>query len=356
MTTAPDLIEHVIGYRGWRLRRDGRLVSAGAGRTVWKAGVNTAVCNQRRKHAAPDGQCACGLHAFHDLPPAASPGMVGAVRAHGNVECHHAGFRAQHAEIVALVQRGRRPRRRELRASAIYQVPLVCMPELQRTAAPHGSVIAHAQRPVRRREDLFSDVPALRAVSDQLERAYDRIAGALRRRPWLRSLLLSAITYGPLMTLLMWGYMAAVLAADGSPSAAVFWLSCMPAMLSVAAVGARRLYGSHWLRPAQLWVGPALLLLGVPLQFAAAVGVQGLGVETLKWTVGLMAVNAVLAGFACWEDLWIVVATIGWVTALLVVGPLLPQYVLLLVMTAALAQYATLYFTSARVVGPRRTA
>ena len=49
-------------------------------------------------------------------------------------------------------------------------------------------------------------------------------------------------------------------------------------------------------------------------------------------------------------------ARVGWVADLLVVGPLLPQYALLLVMTAALAQYATQYFTSARVVGPRGTA
>lgn len=143
MTGAPDVMEHVVGYRGWRLRWDGRLASAGAGRTIWVPGVNTASCDPRSEHTAPAGDCTCGLYAFHDPPPAPSPGMVGAIRAHGDLESHHDGFRAQHAEVIALVQRGRRARRRERRAADVYGVPLVSLQELEHVAAEHGRPLGH---------------------------------------------------------------------------------------------------------------------------------------------------------------------------------------------------------------------
>lgn len=345
---APDIMEHVVGYRGWRLRWDGRLASAGAGRTIWAPGVNTASCDPRSEHTAPAGDCTCGLYAFHDPPPAPAPGMVGAIRAHGDLESHHDGFRAQHAEVIALVQRGRRARRRERRAADIYGVPLVSLQELEHVAAEHGRPLAQSQRPARERDEDLAEFPRLAAIHDALEHAYLAVARVLRRHRRVRSAALAAISCAPLVALLAWGYTAALASRGEHASTVVGWLSFAPWLVGGAALLARQIFGSRWLRPVRMWTGPGWLLLAVPLQYADVAGVAGIGVETLKWAVGITALAVIAAGLFWFARPIVMAAT--WAGAL--VAPVALAHVrgelLLVLSAAALVQYAALFPMQAR--------
>ena len=346
-TRAPDVMEHVVGYRVWRLRRDGRLVSAGLGATIWQPGVNVAACDESG-HTAPAGDCVCGLYAFHGAPPAPSPGTVGAIRAHGQLESHATGFRAQYAEVVALVQRRRRPRRRELRAAAMYDVPLVALPELEDVARTHGRPLAAGQRPARERDEVLDAHPRLRRVHDALEHAYARFAGALRRRPSVRSFALAAMTFAPGMTVLAWGLLAALAARGEHVSSSAVKLALLPMALALVGHAARAWFGSGWLRPVRRSAVAVVLLLAVPLQFAGDVGVSGLAVEALSWAVGLTAVAVIFAGLGHLHRPVVVCVTVAWISVLGVALPWLWGQTLLVLAGAAIAQYALVFPARAR--------
>lgn len=107
----PDLVGAIFGFRAWQLDAAGYLSSQGVGNMTWEAGRNVAVCaaDFADGHRAPIANCACGLYAYHDpdnvelvrFPGEAFP-IAGVVRAWGDIEVHHSGFRAEYAEIVAL--------------------------------------------------------------------------------------------------------------------------------------------------------------------------------------------------------------------------------------------------------------
>lgn len=303
MTAAPDVTEYVIGYRAWRVRRNGKLVSVAAGRMVWAPGVNDASC-VCAWHAAPAGECSCGLYAFHDPPPAPSPGIVGAIKARGQLESHHDGFRAQHAEIVALVRRGRQPRRRELRAAGIYQVPLVDVQSLPVAAAEHGRPLAADQRPARWRGELREEFLVLERAHEAFGAGYARIVAPLRRHPRVRAFLLNGLSYGPLFVLLAFGYVAALtmreVSVSGwrevSVSSGWMWLAAATALLRFLLLAVRDRFGSGWLMPMRTWPTPAALAFGIGLQLSGNVGMSGLTIEALKWAIGLMAVGVIGAG------------------------------------------------------------
>ena len=233
----------MVGYRVWRLRRDGRLVSAGVGCTTWNTGVNVARCDARCERV-PGGACGCGLYAFHDPPPA----------------------------------------------------------------------------------------PAAR----------------LRRHPRVRSAALAALANLPFVTLAGWGCLAALTARGDGPGVWAWWLSLLPAVLGAAALLARQAFGSRWLRPVRVWPLPSVLLLAVPLQFAAAAGVDGLVVEALTWTVAITAGAVVLSGFGRLADPLCLGATTAWVAGLPLVLALVPGQLLLVLGGAALAQFATVFPLHAR--------
>lgn len=304
MSAAPDLAEHVIGYRAWRLRRDGRLVSAAAPST-WTAGVNDARCDFA-DHGAPEGGCTCGLYAFHDPPPAPSPGIVGAIKAHGQLESHHAGFRAEHAQIVALVHRHARPSRRELRAAARYEVPLVDLGDLAAAASQYGRPLAAGQRPARSSGELTRQFPILGRAHEQLARVYAHIVAPFRRHPWARVILLRVIAFAPLMMALTCGCLAALTMRevsvrgdwDRAPVSAWTWVTVAALLMGVLQRTPEKL-GSGWLGPTPAMVRtPAVLGFGIALQFSDRVGIDGLAVQALKWAVGLIAVAAIAGALA----------------------------------------------------------
>jgi hypothetical protein len=121
---APDFIEPVIGYRSWDLiglRLASRFCtlwvkkSDEMDRVLWDGGALDAECVagtmqtvfQDYDHPVPHRNCSCGIYAYHD--PAEmkklshTADVAGAVACWGKVIPHTNGFRAQHAQVVALL-------------------------------------------------------------------------------------------------------------------------------------------------------------------------------------------------------------------------------------------------------------
>ena len=312
-TPAAAVDGFVVGYRVWRLRVDGALVSAGAGATTWRRGVNTAAC-PRRRHHAPHGRCSCGLYAMHDPPPAASPGIVGVVRAHGDLQAQRDGFRAEHAEVVALVKRRPRARVRERRAAARYGVALVQLHELEHVAAEHGAPLDLGHRPAAQRSvaDVF---PAVGRVDRMLARRYDWLAGRLRLRPAGRLLALIILGWVALAALLAGAYLG-VSAIAGRHGAA--WLVATTAAAfsaTVVVTAARRRYGSGWLAPVHPWRDEAVAAAGIPLALLGPGALDAGVVDALGWTVCFFVALMLLGGVVWYHRPRALAVTAAWLAA-----------------------------------------
>jgi hypothetical protein len=145
-----DVIEHpVVGFRSWKPSPmgDGSVRSRFWGSYDWKPGVNQAVCYskihigelgqvvERPPHSyvmedVPSGHCNCGLQAHHDFHDSeyyfrggVDECVFGIVKGWGHMHIHPDGWRAQYAEIVAIVQSPNMPAARA--AAAYYGVPLL---------------------------------------------------------------------------------------------------------------------------------------------------------------------------------------------------------------------------------------
>jgi hypothetical protein len=160
----PFFTECVIGYRQWladpvwdELRPIGGDVAP-----PWEPGVNTARCHrplpiveidgaweQLAEHAAPDGDCQCGLYSLRRLyrgwflneDGADERTVVGAVASWGRIEVHPTGIRAEHACIVALVHRSWFGPDRDTveRIAEHYGVEVVGLRGLEAAAMRHGA-------------------------------------------------------------------------------------------------------------------------------------------------------------------------------------------------------------------------
>ena len=107
------LTDYVIGWREWDYdAASGYLVALNRHFGAWRPGQNTAVCRAPSVgiHRSPDAACSCGFHLRYGL--AATDGLesalegtvIGAVRCWGRIIEHPPqGFRAEHVEIVALL-------------------------------------------------------------------------------------------------------------------------------------------------------------------------------------------------------------------------------------------------------------
>lgn len=107
---APDLIERVVGFRSFKLRRgydegDEMVLVAPYKKTVWR-GVMEAACYGN--HQAPDAECGCGLYGLWTPHGAAGYSNDSAVRViagctfWGRMRVHSTGVRAQFAEVHAV--------------------------------------------------------------------------------------------------------------------------------------------------------------------------------------------------------------------------------------------------------------
>jgi hypothetical protein len=107
------------GYRGWRMDSRNGVLYACNWMDAWISGRNEASCKMANPpgckcgdcnpapsepHAAPSGNCTCGFYGKHlpfDYDHRAN--VVGVIKAYGNVVLGTKGFRAQYAEIEALL-------------------------------------------------------------------------------------------------------------------------------------------------------------------------------------------------------------------------------------------------------------
>lgn len=170
MTDVPLYTECVIGYRQWRLA-DWVLGPISIG-DPWRPGVNRAACKQYgepcdnpkcemckhlrgESHKAPAEECDCGLYALHEPPVSyGDEYVVGAVAAWGDLRVHHDGFRAEYAQIVALV--ACEPHTTDLSAVAsTYGVPVVPRDLLKLEAERHGRSLPVDIRPPKPEPDPY---------------------------------------------------------------------------------------------------------------------------------------------------------------------------------------------------------
>jgi hypothetical protein len=157
VTQAPDLIEPVVAFRGWRVE-DGALVSPLVP-VRWEDGTAVARCRRAELerggegpsppgagHEAPHPGCGCGIHAYFE-PRAAVPEIdfrrvLGIVAVWGRVEVHPRGVRAQFARVQALGASGSWSgwhREEVARIAARLGVPLMDEEALEASAPEFGS-------------------------------------------------------------------------------------------------------------------------------------------------------------------------------------------------------------------------
>jgi len=144
-SSAPDLVDPIVGFRQWRLSE--RALWSPYSGVRWSTAELRATCTAggHDPTLAPSKRCSCGIYACYDPCPlmasAGTPDFVaGAVVVWGRVEVHATGMRAEHARIVGLEQ----PltygdKRRELDAVAAHlSVPVVPHSRLAAVAMAHG--------------------------------------------------------------------------------------------------------------------------------------------------------------------------------------------------------------------------
>jgi hypothetical protein len=117
VTTPPDLVEPVVGFRAWKVIDD-RLLSPYIP-CEWEGPVMHARCYPANRsllrgegwldvpHASPHPACRCGIYAYHQPGAQAYYGewlwVEGMVTVWGRLEVHRNGLRAEHASVEALV-------------------------------------------------------------------------------------------------------------------------------------------------------------------------------------------------------------------------------------------------------------
>jgi hypothetical protein len=135
MRDTPLVPAPLYGLRTWSVRGDqgAERLAAPQKEAAWPAGGAwlEAACAQAPEHRAPAHACNCGIHGLHPTRAAArrvlAPrGVIpGIVEAHGAVELHADGFRAERARPYALMVAPGRNARLVARLAATYDAELV---------------------------------------------------------------------------------------------------------------------------------------------------------------------------------------------------------------------------------------
>lgn len=108
----PFVAGTINGIRHFRIDRLGRLCPVSKHEAPWKPGLNTAthMGYTTQAHSVAGAGCDCGFYAFFSDRQRGNYNLTeirGIIRAHGRVTIGSLGFRAEKAEIVALVSTGR---------------------------------------------------------------------------------------------------------------------------------------------------------------------------------------------------------------------------------------------------------
>lgn len=155
---APDLIEPVVGFRSWRIFRDGPVrgeLSSPQVPVTWQR-VMRAECRRFRRaedlleppHAAPDPVCGCGICARHtptdDFSRVDFQGVSGIVTVWGRLDVDRHGMRAEYARVEALGLHSpwsRRQRDAVQRVATELGVDVVDLRELGAAARGYGEAL-----------------------------------------------------------------------------------------------------------------------------------------------------------------------------------------------------------------------
>jgi hypothetical protein len=233
----------ITGYRCWDVQSDGTLVAPVVGGR-WVPGPNTARC-KAIAHRQPLASCSCGYYALHEPIAPAAGEVAGVISGWGDVAVQADGWRAEHAQVVALAIPPRAvvlTRRglvdfRELaeRAAAMYGVPLVDEAQLGVLAGEHGEAVPVEMRPAR------------------ASRIYEQIARRVRAIPLARRLLLAVERYGPVVVLAAFAWTLAAAATmssrallrwSGPPEAVVLLLASV--VMAAGGIGYVRHANGRW--------------------------------------------------------------------------------------------------------------
>jgi hypothetical protein len=156
---APDLIVPVVGFRNWRIIRDGPRrgeLSSPFIPIAWPGPVLRAECRRfgraedllEAPHAAPDPACGCGISAYYsptaDFSKIDYLGVSGIVTVWGRIVADDAGMRAEQVRIAALGSYSRWTRRQRQAVREVADrlgVDLVDLADLAAAAGDYGNTL-----------------------------------------------------------------------------------------------------------------------------------------------------------------------------------------------------------------------
>jgi hypothetical protein len=158
-SVAPDLTAPVVGFRNWRIMRDGPRkgeLSSPFIPIAWPEPVLRAECRRfgraedllEAPHVAPDPACGCGISAYHspttDFSKIDFLGVSGIVTVWGRIVADSDGMRAEQVRIAALGMYSRWTRRQQRAVREVadrFGVDLVDVTELADAARDYGETL-----------------------------------------------------------------------------------------------------------------------------------------------------------------------------------------------------------------------
>lgn len=156
---APDLTAPIVGFRNWRIMRDGPRkgeLSSPFIPIAWPEPVLRAECRRfgraedllEAPHEAPEPACACGICAYHspttDFSKVDVLGVSGIVTVWGRIVADNDGMRAEQVRVAALGLYSRWTRRQRQAVRKIADrlgVDLVDVAELGAAARDYGETL-----------------------------------------------------------------------------------------------------------------------------------------------------------------------------------------------------------------------
>jgi hypothetical protein len=180
---APDLIDPIVGFRNWRIFRNGPAtgtLSSPYFPVAWSEPVLRAECRRwhsaeellQESHVAPDPACGCGISAYHaptdDFSKVDFRAVSGIVTVWGRIEVDRDEMRVENARVEALGVYARWGRRQRHAVQAVAEdlgVDVVDLRALGTAAKSYGESLPTSlladQRPKGTR-DRFSALFAQR--------------------------------------------------------------------------------------------------------------------------------------------------------------------------------------------------
>jgi hypothetical protein len=158
-SVAPDLTAPVVGFRNWRIMRDGPRIGELSSPFIpvtWQEPVLRAECRRfgraedllEAPHSAPEPACGCGICAYHsptaDFSKVDHLGVSGIVTVWGRIVADNVGMQAEQVRIAALGLYSRWTRRQQHAVREVADrlgVDLVDLADLSAAARDYGETL-----------------------------------------------------------------------------------------------------------------------------------------------------------------------------------------------------------------------